>query len=147
MDSSIQLMLPAWKMLGKPNPLRPWGQREEQRSFQCGIQGAAASLALPLFPPSVIPPPLRTALRPEAPGRGLRRSASRRPRCRWRAASAGGSSGAGPERRQTPVGRCGAACTRVSLWCGWDTVLRQVGAGGETQLFVKANRKCWWIRC
>lgn len=108
---------------------------------------ASSAASKALQHPSVLPPPLRTALRPEAPGRGLRRSASRRPRCRWRAASAGGSSGAGPERRQTPVGRCGAACTRVSLWCGWDTVLRQVGAGGETQLFVKANRKCWWIRC
>lgn len=102
----------------------------------------------PLGPPSAPPgcaPPGGAGAR-SAPLR-LLRSASRRPRCRWRAASAGGSSGAGPERRQTPVGRCGAACTRVSLWCGWDTVLRQVGAGGETQLFVKANRKCWWIRC
>lgn len=67
MDSSIQLMLPAWKMLGKPNPLRPWGQREEQRSFQCGIQGAAASLALPLSPP-------RSSLRPS----GLRSARRRR---------------------------------------------------------------------
>lgn len=112
------------------------------------LQHPSPSPSLPLGPPSAPPgcaPPGGAGAR-SAPLR-LLRSASRRPRCRWRAASAGGSSGAGPERRQTPVGRCGAACTRVSLWCGWDAVLRQVGAGGETQLFVKANRKCRWIRC
>lgn len=105
MDSSIQLMLPAWKMLGKPNPLRPWGQREEQRSFQCGIQGAAASLALPLFPPSVLPPPLRAALRPEAPGRGLRLSASSAP-------PPAGPAAAGERRLLEGAAECGRSAGR-----------------------------------